>query len=248
MNRLAHGYLTKIISGVGVFSVVALVTASCGAATVSTTQTRPAQSLAANPPEAATPQTGVAPAASTPVAQGSSLTPAAPPVAAVGGAAPAGTANPATRVNGRVQTVASTAVTLADGTSFDVTPTTRIIRQQPMQPADLKPGLFVAITAMRQPDNTLLASIVSVFPASLSSNVPGGQRPLPQGNLMTNATIDQVSGNSFTVSFPGGGARVTLAPNAQVIRQVDATPADITAGVMVSASVSDGKALSVMIQ
>jgi hypothetical protein len=239
MNRLAHGYLAKIASGAGAFGVVALVTASCGAATVSTTQTRPAQSLAANPPAAATPQTGVAPA---------SGTPAAPSVAAAGGAVPAGTANPAARVNGRVQTVASAAVTLADGTSFDVTPTTRIIRQQPMQPADLKPGLFVAITAMRQPDNTLLASIVSVFPASLSSNVPGGQRPLPQGNLMTNATIDQVSGNSFTVSFPGGGARVTLAPNAQVIRQVDATPADITAGVMVSASVSDGKALSVMIQ
>jgi hypothetical protein len=117
-----------------------------------------------------------------------------------------------------------------------------------MAPADLKPGLFVAVTATRQPDNTLLATIASVFPASLSANVPGGQRPLPEGNLMTNATIDQVSGNSFTVTFPGGGARVTLAPNAQVIKQVDATPADITPGTTLSASVSNGAAVSVTIQ
>jgi hypothetical protein len=117
-----------------------------------------------------------------------------------------------------------------------------------MTPADLKPGLFVAITATRQPDNTLLATIVSVFPASLSATVQGGQRPLPEGNLMTNATIDQVSGNSFTVSFPGGGAKITLAPNAQLIRRVDATPADIAPGTTVSAAVSDGAAQSVTIE
>ena len=117
-----------------------------------------------------------------------------------------------------------------------------------MTPADLKPGLFVAITATRQPDNTLLATIVSAFPASLSSTVPGGQRPLPEGNLMTNATIDQVSGNSFTVTFPGGGAKITLAPNAQLIRQVDATPADIAPGATISAAVANGTAQSISIQ
>jgi hypothetical protein len=147
-----------------------------------------------------------------------------------------------------VQGVASTTVTLADGTSFELTPTTRVVRQQPMTAADLTPGLFVAITATRQPDNTLVATIVSVFPPSLSTTVPGGQRPLPEGNLMTNATIDQVSGTAFTVTFPGGGARVTLAPNAQLIRQVDATPADITPGATISAGVANGAAQSVAIQ
>jgi hypothetical protein len=166
----------------------------------------------------------------------------------VGGTAPAAPANPATRIDGRVQTVASNTITLADGASFTLTPTTRVVHQQPMTAADLKPGLFVAITATRQPDNTLLATIVSVFPASQSTTVPGGQRPLPEGNLMTNATIDQVSGNTFTVTFPGGGAKIMLAPNAQLSRRVDATPADITPGAMVSASVSNGAAQSVTIQ
>jgi hypothetical protein len=222
------------------------VTAACGSATPSTTQAQPGQSLAVNPPAAATPQIGAAPAASTPAALGASAPPQAP--AAAAGTAPAAPANPATRINGRVQTVASNTITLADGTSFTVTPTTRVVLQQAMTPADLKPGLFVAITATRQPDNTLLATIVSVFPASQSTSAPAGQRPLPEGNLMTNATIDQVSGNTFTVTFPGGGAKIMLAPNAQLTRRVDATPADIKPGTMVSASVSNGEAQSVTVQ
>jgi hypothetical protein len=64
---------------------------------------------------------------------------------------------------------------------------------------------------------------------------------------MTNATIDQVTGTSFTVKFTGGGANVTLAPNAQILRQVGSTPADIKAGATVSASVIDGAAQSVSV-
>src|SRR5207245_9269362 len=84
--------------------------------------------------------------------------------------------------------------------------TTRIVRTDHATIADPKPGLFVAVTARQQPDNSLLASIRTSFPASLAANVPAGQRPLPQGDLMTNASIasvDQVSGSSFTVSFLG---------------------------------------------
>jgi hypothetical protein len=260
MTHPADGSLTKPLTGTGVLGVlgvlgavaVTLATAACGAPAATTNQAQPAQPQTANAPAAATPQLVAAPASNTPAPAGANAAPTAaaaePTTPAAGGAAPAAPANPATRVNGRVQTVASGAVTLADGTSFTLTPTTRITRQQPMTPADLKPGLFVAITATRQPDNTLLATIVSVFPPSVSANVPAGQRPLPEGNLMTNATIDQVSGSTFTVTFPGGGAKITLAPNAQLIRQLDATPADITPGAALSASVANGAALSVAIQ
>ena len=129
-----------------------------------------------------------------------------------------------------VKTVAGTKVTLDDGTSFDLTPTTRITHQQKVTVADLKPGAFVAITAKRQTDNTLLASIVSVFSDSQSKTVPPGQRPLPEGNLMTNAAIDQITGNSFTVTFTGGGAKVTIAPDAQILKTTDSTAADIVPG------------------
>jgi hypothetical protein len=57
----------------------------------------------------------------------------------------------------------------------------------PITAADLHQGDYIAITAKRQPDNTLLASIVNVFPPSIGQVAPG-QRPLPEGNLMLLAT------------------------------------------------------------
>jgi hypothetical protein len=132
--------------------------------------------------------------------------------------------------------------------SFQVAPNARIARLQVIKASDLKTGQFVAITAKRQADNTLLASIVSIFPDSLTNVVPGGERPLPEGNLMTNATIDAISGNSFTVVFTGGGGRVTLASDAQLIKQTDATVADLTPGTKINAGVNNGVAASVLIQ
>jgi hypothetical protein len=116
----------------------------------------------------------------------------------------------------------------------------------PITAADLHQGDYIAITAKRQPDNTLLASIVNVFPPSLGQVAPG-QRPLPEGNLMTNASIDQLQGNAFTVTFPGGGARVQLAPDATITRQVDASLDEVHQGDSVIMQVVDNAARSVTI-
>jgi Domain of unknown function (DUF5666) len=183
-------------------------------------------------------------------AAAASPTAAPPPLATIAAAAlsgaPGGSSQP--RVNGNVQTASAGQVTLSDGTTFQLAPNARIARLQTIKSTDLKTGQFVAITAKRQADNTLLASIVSIFPDSLSNVVPGGERPLPEGNLMTNATIDSISGNSFTVTFTGGGGKVTLAPDARLIKQIDATPADLSPGTMVNAGVTNGVAASVLIQ
>ena len=197
---------------------------------------------APTPPAATT-----TPAPATPTAASSTATRAAAASGASGASGATG-ANPATRVTGVVQTVASNKVTLVDGSSFNLALNARVIRQEIAKPSDLAAGQFVAVTAKRQTDNTLLASIVSVFSESLSKTIPGGQRPLPEGNLMTNASIDQVSGNSFTVSFTGGGAKVTLAPDAQIFRQIDGTPADVKPGAKISAGVLDGTAQTVQLQ
>ena len=183
-----------------------------------------------------------APAAPAASPQPLAATPAASPTR--GGPAPASAA----RIEGTVASAAADKITLTDGTSFGLTPTTRVLRQLTITAADLKPGMYVAVTAKRQADSTLLASIVSVFSESVSRAVAAGQRPLPEGNLMTNATIDQVAGSSFTVTFPGGGAKILIAPDAQLIQQLDATSRDLRTGEKISASVTNGLALSVLIQ
>jgi len=148
--------------------------------------------------------------------------------------------------------VAGATVSLSDGTSFRTTDRTTIVRTQPGTPADLQPGQYVAITAQPQQDGTLLASIVSVFPESQRGLAPG-QRPMDDGNLMTNATIDdaQISRNEageLTVSFPGGGAQVRVAPNAQILLRVPGTLADVQPGQTLTGTVADGLATALSVR
>jgi len=66
-------------------------------------------------------------------------------------------------------------VALSDGTKFALCAERRVVRQELVCMSDLKAGMYVAITGKRQADNTVIASIVSVFPASVAANVPSGQ-------------------------------------------------------------------------
>ncbi len=172
------------------------------------------------------------------------------PLATVG-ALQAPTATPATnpvdRVNGMVQSVDAQKVTLANGTSFTLGPQTTVTRRQAGSPTSLQPGAVVAVTAQRQPDSSLLASMVVVF-IKPPNGFPLGQSTLPSGDLMTNATIATVQGSTFTATFPGGSTQVKLAPNAQIIEVVTATPTDIKPGTMLSATIRDGVAQSVSVQ
>ena len=174
-------------------------------------------------------------------------TPSPAPVSA----SPSPSAVAATRVQGKVQSATASKLTLADGETLELSATTRITRTDPATPADLKAGAFVAITAKQQPDQTLLASMVSIFSESLSRVVAPGQRPLTEGNLMTNAaiaSIDQVSATSFTVTFAGATAKVVLAPAAVILKQTDVKAESIAAGTTISASVVNGVAQSIQIQ
>lgn len=190
------------------------------------------------------------PASSAPSPVATSAVQALPATAAAGQLAAATPAsNPATRLTGTVQLVNGNTVTLNEGGSFTLAAQTMITRTVPGSRSDLVPGVAVAVTAKQQPDNSMLASAVSVWPGG-----PGGPSldlhgptPLDAGNLMTNETIDSITGNTFSATFPGGGAKVTLAPDVKIAVRLAATPADIKAGATVSASVLNGVAQSVTI-
>lgn len=146
-----------------------------------------------------------------------------------------------------MQTVNGSTVTLQDGSSFSVAGQTAITYQAPGTAADIKPGQLVAVTATPQQDNsTLLASMIRVFLPSGSFDEH--QSPQGDGTLMTNATVATVQGNGFTVTFPGGGAQVTVAPDAQIQIQTNGSLANIKPGTSVSASVLDGVAQAVSIE
>lgn len=69
----------------------------------------------------------------------------------------------------------------------------RLTARSAADPAALKPGAFVGTTAVAQPDGTLLAREVHLFPESMRGNGEG-HRPMDTepGSTMTNATIAAV--------------------------------------------------------
>jgi Domain of unknown function (DUF5666) len=160
---------------------------------------------------------------------------------------PTPVSNPVARVNGSVQGVSGNTVMLSQGSSFMVTPQTVITVRKAGTPSALQVGKTVAITAKPQADGTLLASMVVIFAAG-PNGIPLGQRPLEAGNLMTNATIDKVQATGFSATFPGGGAQVTLTPDANISVLGTGTAADITVGAMVTAGVQNGVAQTVSVQ
>jgi len=190
---------------------------------------------------------------------GSAAAASAPSTAAQATAVPAASALTSTRLSGAIKSQSNGQVTMQDGTSFTVGPDALIIRSVPVDFQTIQPDDFVAVTAKRQADGTLLASIVNIFPESMRG-LGVGQRPMNDGNLMTNATVaglgpnlmtnatvDGVTGESLTVSFPDGSDQVELAPDARVNQFQQASLADLQAGATISAQVSNGIAQFVTI-
>ncbi len=152
----------------------------------------------------------------------------------------------AQRASGIVSSVADGVVWLDDGTSFAVGDATRVTVSTPATVEDLQPGRYVAITAQRMQDGTLLASIVNISPNGGNER----QSPMGDGNIMTNANIDeavidQVVGGILMVTFLGQMDHVVVPPTAQIVMRTDGSIDDIQPGVRISANVADGMASSV---
>lgn len=155
----------------------------------------------------------------------------------------------AQRLSGVVSSSAGGTVWLDDGTSFAVTDATRVVVSRPGTMDELQGGQYVAITATRLADGSLLASMINIFPES-QRGAFGGQFEQSSGNLMTNAsvadaTIDVVSGSELTVSFQGQTEHVVVPPTAQISVRSDGTMDDVQPGVRISATLNEGVASSV---
>lgn len=101
--------------------------------------------------------------------------------------------------------------------------------------ADIRKGSFVGVGARPQPDGSLLAVQVFIFPEA-TRGTGEGHRPwsvLPE-STMTNATVAEtvtrVDGSTIMLTYPGGEQRVTITPEANIIVAVPAQPEELVAG------------------
>ena len=101
--------------------------------------------------------------------------------------------------------------------------------------ADVKPGLFVGITAMPQPDGTQKAVEIHIFPEA-ARGTGEGHRPwdLMPGSTMTNANVDsEVSisdGKKLVLKYKDGDKTFIVPDNVKVVMFAPGSAADVKPG------------------
>ena len=120
---------------------------------------------------------------------------------------------PAQRIRGNVVSLEGSTlrVKTAQGATLalELAGNVRVMAVSRAERSAIAPGVFLGTTAVPQPDGTLAASEVHIFPESMRGTGEG-HRPMDSlpGNTMTNATVAGVSGS--------GGATMTNATVAGV--------------------------------
>lgn len=96
-----------------------------------------------------------------------------------------------------------------------------VIALVPIKLEDIKPGSFIGSAAMPQPDGTLRALEVHLFPESMRG-AGEGHRPfdLQPTSTMTNGTVGAVTGNvgrTLKVTYKGGEQTIVVPPDTPVV-------------------------------
>ena len=101
--------------------------------------------------------------------------------------------------------------------------------------ADVKPGAYVAVTGMPQPDGSQKALAVFIFPEA-QRGLAEGYRPwdFAPNSTMTNATVDNqvagVQGQTLTVKYKGGEQKVLVTPATEITAATRKSAADLKPG------------------
>jgi lipoprotein-anchoring transpeptidase ErfK/SrfK len=98
----------------------------------------------------------------------------------------------------------------------------------------IRPGSFIGTAAVAQPDGTLKALEIQVFPEAMRG-VGEGHRPwdLGEGSSMTNGTVGDLkvaNGRYLTLMYKGGEQKVFVPENAPIITYEKATMTDVKKG------------------
>ncbi len=162
--------------------------------------------------------------------------------------------SPPARIRGTITFVAGPMLTIATRTGDTVTVAVRndtvVTAIASAGLADIKPGSYIGTAALPQPDGSLLAREIQVFPESMRG-VGEGHRPydLEPQSTMTNGTVGDVVGTEgrvLTLRYKDGEKKVTVPAGAPIITYEPGSPAMLVAGahVIVTASPGSDGALS----
>jgi hypothetical protein len=115
---------------------------------------------------------------------------------------------------------------------------------EPIKVSAIKPGSFIGTAAVTQPDGTLKALEIQVFPESMRG-VGEGHRPWDLGanSTMTNGTVGDLKvskGRTLTLTYKGGEQTVFVPEKAPVITYEPTTTAALKKGAHVIVTAVQG--------
>ena len=151
---------------------------------------------------------------------------------------------PTVRIRGTIESVdgAMLAIKSREGTDMKVrvTDNVAVFGVAKTELSEIKPGSYIGVTAMPEPDGTQKAVAVHIFPET-QRGAAEGFRPWDQraGSTMTNATVAETvkgtDGQNILVKYKDGEKKVAVSPDTPVVTYVPADKSDLKAGVKVIA-------------
>lgn len=131
---------------------------------------------------------------------------------------------PVSRTRGTIESVTDTSLivkTRAGQATIAITPATRFVGVTHGDIAAIKPDSYIGTAAAMQPDGTLRALEVAVFPESMRGSGDGHYAwDLPDANTMTNGAVgklDTTHGRTLTVMYKGGEKMITVPDDIPVV-------------------------------
>jgi len=144
------------------------------------------------------------------------------------------------RIRGEIQAVDGSMLTIKarDGNVMKVklADNPRITAMVKASLADIKPGMFIGVTAMPQPDGSQKAIGLHIFMDSQRGVVPARFSPWDRepGSTMTNADVESmvagVDGQTIMVKYADGEKKVIVPPDTPVVRFVPGNASDLKPG------------------
>ena len=142
------------------------------------------------------------------------------------------------RVRGTIESVDGSTLVIKQGEGPDVTvkltDNVQVFAVVPATLADVKPGAFIGVGAMPQPDGSQKAIQVMIF-AESQRGLGEGFRPWDRpGTTMTNATVDTtvagVDGQEVTVKYKDGEKKIIIGKDAVIRAYVAGDKSELKPG------------------
>jgi len=158
--------------------------------------------------------------------------------------------SPPVRVRGTIERAEGSnfVVKARDGSELKITlaENATIVALVKASVADIKPGSFVGITGMPQPDGSQRAVEVHIFPEAMRGTGEGHYAwDLRPQSTMTNGNVEEsvagTDGQSLRIKYKDGEKKIIVTPNVPIVRYEVGDKSELKAGAAVNIAAATKK-------